>query len=596
MFDLKKFPERPGVYIMKDPRGRVLYVGKAKNIRARLNQYFSGHDDRPQIPALLKKVTKIDTLVVSSEKEALLLENNLIKKHKPPYNVFLKDDKGYISLKITKHKWPMIQLVRYKGKTPSDGHYFGPYTSTYAARETLELLIRLFPLRRCSDRELMNRTRPCILHGMKRCVAPCVDKCTKDEYDAIVQKTIRFLQGKDKQVVKDLYKEMEVASEALEFERAADIHRTIQYIERTVEQQRVDQAGSGDRDVIGIYREAGEVSLSQLLFREGKLLGAENYHFSSVAQETPHLLTSFLMQHYDEKELPHEIILPSPVDEAKTLAEILSLDKKRRAQILSPKRGNKLALVQMASENAQAAFHKERDLKTMREKTLLSLQERLRLNNYPHRIECFDNSNLHTTEPVAVMVAYLDGEKEKARYRKYKLKKLDKPDDYAAMYEALSRRLKKGDLPDLIIVDGGKGHLNVAMRALIDQNIISVDVIGVAKEKSQHTKGETREQVFLPNVKDPIMLRPNSQMLFLLQRIRDEAHRFAITFHRKRRAKALLHSPLDNVPGIGPAKKKALLRHFGSAKKALAATPEELAQVKGISLRDAQIISELNFS
>ncbi len=588
---IKNFPGEPGVYIMRDKKGKVLYVGKAINLRNRVRQYFlPGGDGRAQVPYLVKKIARIDTMVVSSEKEALLLENTLIKQYQPPYNVFLKDDKGYISLKITtKHEWPMIELVRYKGKPKPDGLYCGPYTSTYAARQTLELLIRLFPLRRCSDDELKRRTRPCILHGMKRCVAPCVGKCTKPDYDAIVEKTVRFLQGKDRDVLNTLYDEMKTASESLEFERASDLHQTIRHIEHTVEQQRVDQAGTGNRDVIGLYREAGELSLTQMLFRDGKLIGAENYHFSSLAQETPAALSTFLIQTYKDKELPQEIIIPAPPDP--TLSEIIP------TRLHHPKRGDKLKLIEMATANAKAAFHKERDLTRLREKTLIDLQERLRLRNYPRRIECFDNSNLQGSEPVAAMIAFTDGESDKKRYRKYKVKTVSGSDDYATMHEILSRRYtrakKEDDLPDLIIVDGGKGQLNIALKVLQDLNIVTVDIIGLAKESGRHDRGATREQIFLPGTRDPLLLRPNHPVLFLLQRIRDEAHRFAITFHRKQREKTLLKSPLDNVPGIGPTKRKALLRHFGSAKKALAATAEELAQVKELTKRDIATLLEL---
>ncbi|MBS0621597.1 MAG: excinuclease ABC subunit UvrC [Verrucomicrobia bacterium] len=594
---IQKFPQEPGVYLMKDKAGKVLYVGKAINLRARVKQYFTGADERSQIPYLLPKVAHIEVLVVHSEKEALLLENTLIKQYVPPYNVILKDDKSYASLKIsTRHPWPILQLVRQKGKGDKDSIYFGPYTSTYAARQTLEMMRRLFPLRRCSDAELLRRTRPCILYEMKRCVAPCVAKCTKEDYDLLVKRAVRFLQGQDKEVVQELYQEMERASEHLEFERAADIHQLIQQIEQTVERQRVDQAGMGDLDLFGIYREGAEVCVSQMFFREGKLVGAKHHHFTKVAQEETELLCSLLLQLYQEApSLPHEALIPVELAEASTLSQIVSEGKKRRLQLHTPQKGDKKQLIKMAEANAKAAFHQERDVKAIRENTLLQLQEKLDLKNYPRRIECFDNSHLQGSSSVASMVAYTDGEADRRRYRKFKLK--GEADDYGNMREALLRRLKRAqdeeDLPDLIILDGGKGHLKIASEVVQELHIVTLDFIAIAKEEGRHDRGITAEKVYLPNVRDPLSFKPHSPQLLLLQRIRDEAHRFAIAFHRQQRAKAFLKGPLDNIPGIGPVKRKALLRHFGSAKKALAATEEELKAVKNLTARDIATLLEI---
>ncbi len=603
MFDpdtLNRYPTDPGVYLMRDKRGGVLYVGKANNLRTRLRQYFSGQDTRPQIPQLLRRVEAIETIVVASEKEALLLENTLIKEHQPRYNVLLKDDKGYISLKITtKHEWPMIQLVRYKGKPKSDGAYFGPYTSTYAAKQMLELLIRLFPLRRCTDSELKRRTRPCLLYQIKRCVAPCVGRCTREEYDAIVKKTTRFLQGKDKEVVAELRREMEEASEKLNFERAAELHKTIQYIERCTEEQRVDLGGDIDRDVLGLYREGAEISLSQMRFRSGKLMGAHHYHFSDVLEEDEEVLGSFILQHYQEMEPEcQELLVPLPLSE--TLAEIVSEGRKRRFAIHHPVRGDKRKLLELAEKNAASTFRQDKDLKAVREKRLVALQEKLDLANYPRRIECFDTSHLRGGQPVATMVAFTDGEKDTSRYRKYKIQTAHVGDDYAAMREVLTRRYTRGkkedDLPDLLIVDGGKGHLNLALEVVAELNIVTIDLIGLAKEKGRHDKGLSAEQVFLPREGEPLQLPPRSPTLFFLQKIRDEAHRTAITFHRKRRSKETLKSPLDNVPGIGPKKRKALLKHFGSAKKVFEASREELEEVPGLSKRDIATLLEVGDS
>lgn len=584
---------------MKNREGVVLYVGKAKNLRQRIRQYFTVRGDgRPILPYLVPKISQIDTIIVSSEKEALLLENNLIKQHQPKYNALLKDDKSYIALKLTKHRWPRIDIVRYRGAPKRDGQYFGPYTSASSARKTLDLLHKLFPMRQCSDQEFLRRTRPCLLYDMKRCIAPCVEKCTKDEYDHIVNQTVGFLKGHNREVLNELYQTMQTYSDAMEFELANTTLKTIQHLEKTIEEQKVDKPLGGDTDVLGIYREADEIVLLLMYFRGGRLTGTHCYHFSHLAQDDTELLQTFLLQHYDSMEfLPHEILLPLDVPNTEVIAECLSTGRSRKVIIHTPQRGDKRALIEMAQNNAEATFRKEKDVQSIRERTLLQMQEKFHLSRYPERIECVDVSNISGTDPVATLIAFTDGEKDPSRYRKYHIRNADSSDDYGAMFEVLSRRFRRAqeenNLPDLLMIDGGKGHLNVALRVLKECNIISVDVISVAKEEGRHDKGMTAEQVFLPNVKDPIYLKSTSPILFLLQKIRDEAHRTAIQFQRQRRSKSLVKSELDAVPGIGPAKKKNLLRHFGSLKKIREATLEELTAVKGISSTDAKHIKEL---
>lgn len=593
-FDPKKldvFPTQPGVYLMKNAAGTVLYVGKAKNLRQRIKQYFvPGRDGRLMVPFLVAKVADVETIVVTSEKEALLLENNLIKQHIPAYNALLKDDKAYIALKInTKQSWPLLQLVRYKGKPKADGSsYFGPYTSAGAARQTFDLLNRMFPLRQCSDQEFVRRTRPCLLYDIKRCVAPCVGRCTKDEYDVHVQRTVKFLRGQDKEVLQELYNEMDAAAASLDFEKAAEILRVVRQIERTIEGQRVDIPLGADTDALAICRQGEDVILSQLIFRGGKLQGSQHYDFVNIAEDDAELLGSFILQHYREKlDMPHEILLPLEIEGMPELQEIISTDKKRTSLLLVPARGHKKALIDMAYSNAEATFKTRKDQKAIKEKTLLEMQDKFRLKRYPKRIECFDNSNLSGTQQVSTMVAFTDGEKDSNRYRKYKLREAAASDDYAAMSEVLTRRYKRAlqenDLPDLIIIDGGKGHLNIALKVMSELNIINVDVIGVAKEGGRHDKGATEEQVYLPETKDPILLRKTSPILFLLQQIRDEAHRTAIAFQRKRHTKSVIRSTLEEVQGIGPSKRKALLKHFGSVKGIFDADEKALQQVKGLS-------------
>ena len=592
---LDKFPILPGVYLMKGRNGTVLYVGKANNLRQRVRQYYgAGGDGRFMVPFLISKVEEIETIIVTSEKEAFLLENNLIKKYQPRYNALLKDDKTYVALKINhRDKWPTVTLIRYKGKPKDDGLYFGPYLSAYAARQTLDFLHKVFPLRKCSDQEMARRVRPCVLYEMKRCLAPCVNKTTEEVYQVHLDRIIKFLRGQNKEVLQDLYDALQKASDDLEFEKAADIHQMILQIEKTVESQNVDKPLGSDSDVFGIFRQGDEIILSQMLFRSGKLLGTRHFNFSNNAQEDHELLESFLIQHYDQQmDMPHDILLPVQVEGAEAIEDILSANRKRKVHLIIPQRGDKVSLIEMAQANAKSAFEQQKDVKLIREKTLLDMQEKLKLNRYPRRIECFDNSHIQGNEPVASMVAFTDGAKDSSRYRKYKIRSAESSDDYGAMYEVLTRRYKRAkeenDLPDLVIVDGGKGQLNMALKVFKELDIISVDVIGLAKEQGRHDKGMTTEQIFIPDIKDPIIFKKTSPVLFLMQQIRDEAHRVALTFHRKRRNKQIVRSALDDVPGIGPARRRAILKHFGSLKKLKEATREEIQEVKGLTSANVQ--------
>lgn len=599
LFDLKQlkqFPTQPGVYLMKDESGKVLYVGKAKHLQNRLKQYFAtSGDGRAMIPFLIRQIAHIDTIVVPSEKEALLLENTLIKKHQPKFNACLKDDKTFVSLMINdKHPWPMIRLMRYKGSPKKDGLYFGPYTSAYSARQTYELLTKLFPLRQCSDEELKRRTRPCLLYEIKRCIAPCVNKCTKEQYHTFVDGAIKFLKGQDKEILKGLYHQMKAASESMEYERAASILQSIRQIEHVVESQAlVVKVNGKNSDALALYRQGEEVMLIQLLFRMGKLVGSEHYPFTNILEDDDDLYSSFILQHYQYKEgLPEEILVPIPLKDADLISEILCETHKKKVSVLSPQKGERRALVGIAEQNAKATFEQEKNHRELKEKMLLDLQDILKLNRYPKRIQCFDTSNISGTDPVASMVVFIDGEKDTKRSRLFKINKTAKGDDYGAMREVLTRHLtraKQGDdLPDLIIVDGGKGQLGVALDVFKELDIASVDLIALTKEEGRHDKGMTSERVFLPDQHEPIHLNPRSSLLFLLQNIRDEAHRRAIGFHRERRKKRTLTSALDTVPGIGPTKRSRLLVHFGSIEQIAKASDEELKQVKGINNKDIE--------
>lgn len=596
-FDLEqldRFPMHPGVYIMKDCKETVIYVGKAKKLRERLKQYFSlGGDERLQVPFLVSRIESIETIVVSSEKEALLLENTLIKKYQPRYNILLKDDKSYVSLMIShKHSWPMIRLLRYKGKPKEEGMYFGPYTNVQAAKQTLNLINRVFPIRQCSDKELLRRKRPCILYHINKCLAPCVNYCSHEEYSEHVKRAIGFLQGKDRNVVDSLYREVRQASEKLEFERAGKIYEIIKQVEKTLELQRVDCIKSAlDADVLAIFRQADEVCLSRMIFRKGKLQGASKHHFSKTVQEDREIYSSFIMQYYiDQRDFPREILLPVVLEGVSAIEEFISKESSK-IRILFPKRGEKRNLLAMALMNAQTAYHQKRDASIINENILLKMKEKLNLTNYPRRVECFDTSHLSGGERVAAMVVFTDGEKTQGAYRKYCIKNVDLGDDYAMIREVMMRRYRKDrDLPELIIVDGGKGQLNIAKQVLSDMDIVTVDLIALAKEEGRHDRGLTSERIFLQNVKDPIYLKKHSPILFLLQRIRDEAHRVAISFYRHKQRKKTLHSFLDDVPGIGPVKSKRLLKHFGSVKRVKEASEEQLLQVKGLSSKDTNAL------
>ena len=575
---LNLYPSDPGVYLMKDASDHVLYIGKAKNLAKRLRQYFGATDEREMVPFLMAQVEKIDPIVTLTERDALILENNLIKRHRPKYNVLLKDDKTFISLLITKHKWPMVKLIRSKGKP--EGTYFGPYTNALAARHVYDLIQRLFPLRQCSDIELASRKRPCLLYDIKRCIAPCVGKCTREEYDGHVQSAMRLLKGQDKDLVKELKRSMEEASSQLEFEKADAILQTIRQIEHVTSVQHVDNPFAKDCDAIGFVRQADALLITLLQFREGKVIASEHFSFHNIASNDEEALETFLLQHYEKP--PPEILLP--IELSKPLAELL------RTSLFVPQKGKKKDLIEMAEKNAKALFARENDERSLMEKRLLDLQETLHLTRYPRRIECLDSSNIAGTDPVASLASFTHGERDKGRTRFFRIR--GKGDDYAALREALLRHLtrekEKGEFCDLLVIDGGKGQLNVVLSVFQELGIASIDAIALAKEEARHDKGLTRERVFLPHQEEPIWINPRSPTLFLLQRIRDEAHRLAINYHRTRRSKRTIQSELEELPGIGPIKMRRILQYFGSVRALKEAGKESLEKVEGLTKKDVE--------
>lgn len=590
--EIKKFPKESGVYIMKDALGNVLYVGKAKDLRTRVRQYFvPGRDGRVMVPYLTAKVRHIETIVTLSEKEALLLENTLIKQHKPMYNVLLKDDKSHICIIVNhKHAWPMLKIVRTKDEK-GEGLFFGPYPSGLAARETLEILSSLFPLRQCSDRELNSRKRPCLLYSIKKCIAPCVGKCTKEEYTTHVEGAIRFLKGQDTEIIDDLRAKMEEASEKMEYERAGAYLRQIRQLEYVMKNRKaIVYSRIKDCDAFGMHREGDRLLIAKMIFREGRLVGSKQYSFQEIASDSSTVWENFLLQHYSEEEsTPKEILVPSLCSSKNILAELL------KTKVHTPQRGEKQKLMQMAHKNAKVLFAQEKE---DGDRILIMMQEKLNLTRAPVRIECFDTSNISGSDLVASMVTFTDGAYDKKRRRLFKIKSVTGPDDYAAMREVLMRRYKKAkeedDLPDLVIIDGGKGQLGILTSVMQELEIISCDLLALTKEEARHDKGLTKERIFMPGKKEAISLDAHSPILFLLQQIRDEAHRVAISYHRKLRQKRMNRSLLDDIPGIGPTKKKRLLKEFGSIKQILAATPEELAAVPGITKKDIENITALS--
>ncbi len=597
---LEDIPRNPGVYLMKNAKGDIIYIGKALNLRSRVRSYFSGTDTRQSVPFIAGKTESIEWLITNTEKEALILENNLIKMHRPRYNIVWRDDKTYISLRIDpSREFPRISIVRVRGRIKDKGLYFGPYSSAASVRETVRLLNKTFPLRTCTDAKMRSHTdRPCLQYQIKRCSGPCCDLITEEQYSQIVSGAVLFLQGKNKELIDFLTEKMNQAAERLAFEEAARILAQIRAIERTVERQRVVSVQSVDRDVFGLCREADEAQLSILHIRKGKLLEISSYAFPRVRIADDEVVSSFINQFYSSgRPIPDEIILPVRIPEKAAFEEMLSERREKKVVIFSPQRGEKRRLLEMANKNAESALAARKDEQVILAQTLAFMQKKLRLGKQPSRIECYDISNIGGNIAVGSMVTFTDGKKDSSRYRRYRIKTVPQADDYAMTREVLTRRLRRGkeggDLPDLMVIDGGKGQLNVARDVLRDLEIENIDLISFAKDKSDWKPVKSQgEKIYLPNRKDPVLLRANSPVLFLIQRIRDEAHRFAITYHKSLRKKAAFRSALDLLPGIGPKRKKALLKHFGSLKRIREASVDDLAAVPGMTRNTSQTVHE----
>jgi len=589
----------PGVYLMKDQAGTVLYIGKAKNLRNRVRNYFGkSADSRFSLRFLMPKVRQVETFLTGTEKEALILENTLIKRHKPRHNIKLKDDKTYFSLKFSVHeKFPKLFLVR-KVKR-DEARYFGPYASSAAVKETLKALRNLFPLRTCKEPNFLHRSRPCLNHQIKKCLAPCCGLVSAEKYAELVQEVLLFLEGKSSQLIKLLGEKMAGASQELNFEEAARIRDQIFAVEQTLEKQKAVSRTFTDQDVFAFHHQGNAWEFQVLFFRRGLLVGNKSFHFSRLHLPDEEALSAFLRQYYaEEPSIPQEVLLPLAIEDEPLLAEWLSEKKGGKVEVLAPQKGPKKSLVEMARKNAEHAFQKKVSEKEILSLLLQELKEKLRLKNLPRRIECFDISNLFGTLAVGSMVSFQDGCPDRSHYRHFKVQAPSFPDEYAMVYEILKRRYSKlgpeKEPPDLLIVDGGKGQLNVALSVLSELGLQDLFAVGMAKDRGPSLKKITEkssDKIYLPNVKDPLLLGHSSSLQYL-QRIRDEAHRFAISYHKKLRGKQGLQTVLDEVPGVGEVKKKALLREFGSLQKIQESSLERLRQVGPLTPKDAQVVFE----
>ena len=562
-------PDNPGCYLMKDRQGTVIYVGKAKVLKNRVRSYFTGsHDGKTQ--RLVSEITDFEYIVTSSNIEALLLEMNLIKKYDPKYNVMLKDDKSYPYLKLTNEEHPRLVTTRQVKK--DGGKYFGPYPNVSAANETKKLLDRLYPLRKC-------RTIPdkvCLYYHIGQCLAPCVNEVPKEENQLMVQEITKFLQSGHDEVKKELTNKMMKAAEELEFERAKELRDTLSHMAAVMEKQKMMINDHVDRDVFGYAYDKGWMCVQVFFVRQGKLIERDVSIFPFY-KDAPEDLLTFIGQFYMQKDhlKPKELLIPETVDDE--LVEQLLQVKAHQ-----PKRGTKKELLDLANQNAKAAL-KEKFLLIERDedrtiKAIEKLGEAMGIAT-PYRIEAFDNSNIQGTDPVSAMVTFLDGKPNRKDYRKYKIKTVDGPDDYASMREVIRRRyvrlLKESlPMPDLIVIDGGKGQIAVAEEVIADELGLSIPVCGLAKDEKHRTS-----ELLMGNPPVVVPLKRDSHEFYLLQRIQDEVHRFALTFHRQTRSKSFFQSALDDIPGVGEKRKRQLLKHFGSIKKMKEATVEDFKQL-----------------
>ena len=576
---LKLLPTNPGVYLMKNEQAKIIYVGKAINLKNRVKSYFqSSKNHSPKVKSMVEKISDFEYIITANEIEALILECNLIKKYRPKYNISLRDDKTYPYIKVTLNEdYPTVSITR---KILKDGaKYFGPYTSAGAVHEVLNLLKKLFQIRSCRQ---MNTKRPCLEFHIKRCLAPCTGRVAKSEYREMIKSLCLFLEGRNEVVLKELTSRMQIAAENFQFELAAKLRDQVLAIEKISAKQNII-IGSSDQDIIGLARKADEACIQIFFIRSGKMIGRDHFLLNGTEDETDSaLLNAFLEQYYNKATfIPKEILLPAEIENEEILSAWLSQKKNGKVSFGLPQRGVKKEMVLMANDNAVVVLE-EQMIKNSAglEQTVGAMKDLgryLRMEKELKRIECFDISHIQGSETVASMVVFSNGAPDKQEYRRYKLKSVEgKPDDFKPMQEVVGRRYRQSDgiMPDLIIIDGGKGQLNSALEIIRALGHYQIPVVGLAKQF---------EYVFLEGQSEPVILPPNSKALYLIQRIRDEAHRFAITYHRKLRHKRNLVSVLDHIEGIGPTRRKALWDAFGSIAEIKKAKITDLTAVPGIS-------------
>lgn len=595
---LSKASSESGVYLMKDVHGKVIYVGKARSLKKRLASYFkhignSTSKTDMKTEFLIRKISDFDTIITDNEKEALILESNLIKRFKPRYNVILKDDKRYPSLRLDiKNPYPNLVVVR---KIAKDGAlYFGPFSSSIAVQKTLKIIHKTFRLRKCKQKEFKRRTRPCLNYQIGSCLGPCCLEVNSQVYDDIVKEVVLFLKGRTPHLIKKIKQDMMSAANVHEYEKAAVLRDKMFALEQTLSKQVAVTNDFIDRDVFGVARSDENSMLTILFIRSGFLIGTRNFKFSKTMSTESEMIGEFIRQYYDSTRfVPKEILLPRPLEDAFLTEEMLSEFKGQKVKILSPKRGEKFRLIKLADQNAKNSLRELIVEMSKDYQLLVRLQKRLKMDRMPIRIECFDNSSISGKDAVSCMVVFENGKPNKSLYRKYRLKTPTPKDDYACMAEVLSRRYGKSKAsepyPDILMVDGGKGQLSIAVSVLTSLKLEKkIQLIGIAKRDEK--KGETQDKIYKPGQANSVNLGREGDLILFLERIRDEAHRFAISFHRKRRIKTLMHSSLDSIQGVGKKRKLILLKHFKSIKKIRAATLEELSALPGISYKVAEKI------
>jgi excinuclease ABC subunit C len=595
---LVKVSSQPGVYLMKDAHDKVIYVGKARSLKKRLASYFarignstSRMDMKTEI--LIRKISDFDTIITHTEKEALILESNLIKRYRPRYNVILKDDKRYPSLRLDiNNPYPNLTVVRKIAK--NDALYFGPFSSSAAVHKTLKIIHKTFRLRKCKQKDFSSRTRPCLNYQIASCLGPCCLDVDNKIYDDIVKEVILFLRGRTPDLIKKIKQEMISVANLHDYEKAAVLRDKMFALEQTLEKQVAVTNDFKDRDVLGIARSDKNSMFTLLFIRSGFLIGTRNFKFSETMSTESEMIGAFIRQYYDTTRfVPKEILIPTPLEDAFLTEEMLSKIKKQKVRIMSPKRGEKVRLIKMACQNAKNSLRELIAEVSKDIQLLVRLQQRLKMDRIPFRIECFDNSSISGKDAVSCMVVFEKGKPNKSLYRKYRLKTAIAQDDYACMAEVLNRRYGKGKTsephPDILMVDGGKGQLSIAVAVLTSLKLEKkIQLISIAKKNDK--KGEIQDKIYKSGQANPVNLGREGDLILFLERIRDESHRFAISFHRKRRSKTLMHSSLDSIQGVGEKRKLILLKHFKSIKKIRAATLEELNALPGISYNIAEKI------